>query len=212
MASSGPTASRHGATESSRVTSSACVWMPSNPLTADLSVATTECPRLASTCAVAIPMPRAAPVIKTLSAVDIRKSLSRSHFSTYRISPNIANESRIADPRPLRLDRNRHDDGRRIVGAFDQLDLLDDGIRSLGRNTEVPQLLAAQPECELRFRDIMQPNVIRKVYAVHQGELFCLRIFIYEPYGHAHAAVLLRCHSAPATDAAQKMNRLRGGV
>jgi len=40
--------------------------MPSNPLNADTSVATTECPRLASTCVVAIPMPRAAPVIKIL--------------------------------------------------------------------------------------------------------------------------------------------------
>jgi hypothetical protein len=45
--------------------------MPSNPLIADMSVATTECPRLARTCAVAIPMPRAAPVMKTLSAFDI---------------------------------------------------------------------------------------------------------------------------------------------
>jgi hypothetical protein len=44
--------------------------MPSHPLNADTSVATTECPRLASTCAVAIPMPRAAPVIKTLSVFD----------------------------------------------------------------------------------------------------------------------------------------------
>src|SRR5690242_2184230 len=48
--------------------------MPSNPLGADRSVATTECPRLASSCAVASPMPRAAPVIKTLCAFDIRKS------------------------------------------------------------------------------------------------------------------------------------------
>ena len=56
------------------MTSSTCAWMPSNPLNADMSVATTECPQLASTCAVAIPMPRAAPVIKTLSAFAIRKS------------------------------------------------------------------------------------------------------------------------------------------
>src|SRR5687768_12553170 len=59
--------------------------MPSNPLNADTSVATTECPRLASTCAVAIPMPRAAPVIKTLSAFDIRKSLTcvAEHFDSF---------------------------------------------------------------------------------------------------------------------------------
>src|SRR5688572_20453997 len=74
IASSGPTSLRHRATESSLVTSSTCAWMPSDPLNADMSVATTECPRLASTCAVAIPMPRAAPVIKTLGAFDIRRS------------------------------------------------------------------------------------------------------------------------------------------
>jgi hypothetical protein len=56
------------------VTSSRCAWMPSDRLNGDMSVATTEWPRLASTCAVAIPMPRADPVIKILSAFDIRKS------------------------------------------------------------------------------------------------------------------------------------------
>src|SRR6185503_6489287 len=37
------------------------------------------------TCAVAIPMPRAAPVIKTLSAFDIRKSLTcvAEHFESF---------------------------------------------------------------------------------------------------------------------------------
>src|SRR5580698_6630439 len=72
IASSGPTSLRHRATESSLVTSSACAWMPSNLLNADMSVATTECPRLANACAVAIPMPPAAPVIKILRAFDIR--------------------------------------------------------------------------------------------------------------------------------------------
>src|ERR1700729_2715594 len=72
IASSRPTSLRHRATESSLVTSSACAWMPSNLLNADMSVATTECPRLASACAVAIPMPPAAPVIKILRAFDIR--------------------------------------------------------------------------------------------------------------------------------------------
>src|ERR1051326_6351307 len=85
IASSGPTSLRHRATESSLVTSSTCAWMPSNPLNAATSVATTECPRLASSCAVAIPMPRAAPVIKTRSAFDIRKSLScvAEHFESF---------------------------------------------------------------------------------------------------------------------------------
>src|SRR5437016_2404841 len=46
------------------------------PRSADMSVATTECPRLPSSCAVAIPMLPAAPVIKTLSAFDIRKFLA----------------------------------------------------------------------------------------------------------------------------------------
>src|SRR5262245_36415956 len=61
--------------------------MPSNPLGADRSVATTECPRLASTCAVAIPMPRAAPVIKTLSACDMRKSPGGVVASLLRFVP-----------------------------------------------------------------------------------------------------------------------------
>src|ERR1041385_5301945 len=111
IASSGPTSLRHRATESSLVTSSTCGWMPSDPLNADTSVATTECPRLASTCAVAIPMPRGAPVIKTLSVFDIRKSSCMSQLVFYGLFASSAQIYDMDQPRPTLAVHLRATDG-----------------------------------------------------------------------------------------------------
>jgi hypothetical protein len=65
-----------------------------------MSVATTECPRLASSFAVAIPMPGAAPVIKIFTPFVIRKSSSMILVSSYVLT--FQSVMRIARVKPLK--------------------------------------------------------------------------------------------------------------
>src|SRR5262245_45906558 len=63
------------------------------------------------------------------------------------------------------LHRHRHDHGRRAVGSFDEIDLLD-LVAAVGGQRQVANLSAVKRKCKLRSGHIHPANVIGEVDSV----------------------------------------------
>jgi hypothetical protein len=99
---------------------------------------------------------------KAASVIQPRPLAERANRRTEIGEHHLAQGAVAAIRLPRRLDRHGHDDRRRVIGAFDEFNLLD-LIRSLGMHCKIADLPAAQGEGELRVGYVHAANVIGKV-------------------------------------------------